>query len=392
MTHKLSTSILTLFLLTSLNASKLKLPKILDTHIQNHSVDKPISIFERKGPTIQVAILLDVSNSMDGLINQTKTQIWTIINEISKANKNNKNVYIQVSLFEYGKSTIPQEEGYIRMLAPLTSDLDIISEKLFSIRTNGGNEYAGKVINEAVNRLQWSSHTDDLKLIIIAGNESFQQGDVSYKYAINKAVNDNIIVNTIFCGNNYKGKNLKWENAANLGHGKYMNISQNDDVKVIKSPYDDEINALSIQLNNTYQGYGRSGSRAKKRQLKQDKMASFSNSIVDRNIVKASSSYDASSWDIVSKYNNNASETIKAVKSSGLSEYKGKSDSEIASIIQEKNDKRIILQKKISSLNKKRSKFIKIEKKKLGKTNDLGSVLIENINNILKDNNFTIEK
>ena len=30
---------------------------------------------------IQLAILLDTSNSMDGLINQAKSELWTIVNE-----------------------------------------------------------------------------------------------------------------------------------------------------------------------------------------------------------------------------------------------------------------------------------------------------------------------
>jgi predicted secreted protein len=33
---------------------------------------------------IQIAILLDASNSMDGLIEQAKTQLWKIVNELIK--------------------------------------------------------------------------------------------------------------------------------------------------------------------------------------------------------------------------------------------------------------------------------------------------------------------
>jgi hypothetical protein len=32
-------------------------------------------------PTVQIAILLDTSNSMDGLIGQAKTQLWNVVNE-----------------------------------------------------------------------------------------------------------------------------------------------------------------------------------------------------------------------------------------------------------------------------------------------------------------------
>ena len=34
-------------------------------------------------PVVQLAILLDTSNSMDGLIAQAKTQLWNIVNEFA---------------------------------------------------------------------------------------------------------------------------------------------------------------------------------------------------------------------------------------------------------------------------------------------------------------------
>ena len=194
---------------------------------------------------------------MDGLIEQTKTQIWKIINELSSANKNNKNVTIQVSLFEYGKSTISVNENYLRMLVPLTNDLDDLSEKLFNLKTNGRGEFAGAVILSSINRLNWSNHKDNLKLILISGNESFNQGNVDYKFAIKKATDNNIIVNTIFCGDFNTGVNFQWKTAADIGNGKYMNISQNDTVKIYNTKYDNKINILGNKLNDTYISYNK---------------------------------------------------------------------------------------------------------------------------------------
>ena len=54
-------------------------------------------------PTVQIAILLDTSNSMDGLIAQAKTQLWNVVNEFVRAKKDGRPPAIQVALFEYGK-------------------------------------------------------------------------------------------------------------------------------------------------------------------------------------------------------------------------------------------------------------------------------------------------
>ena len=153
-------------------SSQLQLPEILKNNSKEVTLNQETLEqikFKRTGPTIQIAILLDTSSSMDGLINQAKEQIWNLVNEVSKANKDNKEVSLQVSLYEYGKSTLSINDGYIKMLSPLTNDLDFLSEILFDLKTNGGEEYAGEVINKAVDNLYWSDHEDDLKIIIIAG-------------------------------------------------------------------------------------------------------------------------------------------------------------------------------------------------------------------------------
>src|SRR5882672_1910435 len=91
-----------------------------------------------EAPVVQIAILLDTSGSMEGLIEQAKGQLWKIVNEFINARQNGKAPEVQVALFEYGKSTLPASEGYIRLIQPLTNDLDRISEDLFALKTNGG--------------------------------------------------------------------------------------------------------------------------------------------------------------------------------------------------------------------------------------------------------------
>jgi len=92
-------------------------------------------------PVIQVAILLDTSGSMDGLIDQTRKQLWRVVNELAIAKKDGHSPNLQVALYEYGNDGLPAEKGYIRRVLPLTTDLDRVSEELFALRTNGGSEY-----------------------------------------------------------------------------------------------------------------------------------------------------------------------------------------------------------------------------------------------------------
>jgi hypothetical protein len=102
-----------------------------------------------KKPAIQMAILLDTSNSMDGLIDQARTQLWRIVNEFAAAKKGGVTPELDVALYEYGNNGLPAERGYIRQVLPFTTDLDRLSEELFALKTNGGEEYCGQVIAEA---------------------------------------------------------------------------------------------------------------------------------------------------------------------------------------------------------------------------------------------------
>ena len=379
-------------LLSNANAQKPVLPNILNPEIKENTNTLP-SVFKRTGPTVQIGILLDTSNSMDGLINQAKDQLWKIVNEVAKANKNSKDVTIQVGLFEYGKSSLPGFEGYLQMLVPLTDDLDKVSEELFALRTQGGEEYAGKVILDSVNRFVWSSHKDDLKLLIIAGNESFKQGDVPYEKAINKAIDNGIIVNTIFCGSSYNGKKFHWEDAAKIGEGKYFNINQDDKRIYQPTPYDDNIISLGKELNKTYLSYGTRSVRVSKMAniavQDSNSMASSKEAYIERNLVKSKKQYATTSSDLVSAYEKDEEVLSKIKKDKLPDELQEKSADEIKKLLENKKIQRTKLQKDIASLERKRSEYL--AKNSTKDTKDLGSAIITSIKKQAREKGYIFE-
>ena len=130
---------------------------------------------------MQLAILLDTSNSMDGLIAQAKTQLWNIVNEFATAKQDGKAPHVQVALYQYGNNGLSEKKGWVQQVVPLTDDLDKLSEQLFSLKTNGGEEYCGWVIRDAVKGTRSGIDSPKTyKAIFIAGNEPFTQGPVSY--------------------------------------------------------------------------------------------------------------------------------------------------------------------------------------------------------------------
>src|SRR5512136_316163 len=72
---------------------------------------------------VQIAILLDTSNSMDGLIDQAKTQLWKIVNEMALAQYDGETPLLEIALYEYGNDGLLASEGHIRMVSQFTTDL-----------------------------------------------------------------------------------------------------------------------------------------------------------------------------------------------------------------------------------------------------------------------------
>ena len=330
---------------------------------------------------IQIAILLDTSSSMDGLIEQAKSQLWKIVNELAAAERNGKTPELQVALFEYGKSSIPQGEGYMRMVTPFTGDLDKISAELFGLTTGGGDEYCGQVIDSASRNLQWDRGTGSLKLIFIAGNEPFNQGEISYIDAGRKASAKGIIVNTIFCGDRETGVSIYWKNGADITGGKYINIDQNRRVMNIAAPQDAEIARLNAELNSTYLAYGSRGKEKKMEQERQDANAkSLSEaSSIDRSISKASAHYRNSSWDIVDAVNDNEVDLDRMKEEDLPGEMKGMKAAERKEYVQNLAKKREEIREKINRLNLERRAYIeKAEKEEQG-DDTLDSAIIKTV-------------
>ena len=367
--------------------------KINDREIVEKNVLNQPKITVTKDNKIQVALLLDTSNSMDGLIDQAKSRLWNIVNTLTTLKYNGQAPQVEIALYEYGNDGL-KDENYIRQVTPLTQDLDLVSEKLFALRTNGGSEYCGAVIRDASTNLNWDANEKSMKLIYIAGNESFDQGKISYKEVIAKAKGKNIYTNTIFFGNRDEGIQTFWQNGATLGDGKFFNIDSDRKVIYIETPYDVKISQYNSKLNDTYITFGYRGAEYKSKQITQDsnaEMQSASNA-VERAVSKSKkNAYKNEHWDLVDKVEKDKA-FISTIKQEELpSELKGKNKEEISKIVAQKSADRDNIQKEIEILARQRQTYIDSEMKKRGNADvdDLGKAIERSIVELGKKNGYS---
>lgn len=331
-----------------------------------------------EGPMVQIAVLLDTSGSMQGLIEQAKTQLWKLVNEFITAKQDGKTPVVQVALYEYGKDALDAKDHWVRQIQPLTRDLDKISEDLFALTTNGGSEYCGAVIQRAMKDLAWDPNPKVYKAIFIAGNEPFTQGPIDSKTSCKEAIAKGIIVNTIHCGGEAEGMAQQWNQGALLADGKYLVIDQNQTVVHVEAPQDKEIVQLNEELNRTYISYGHEAPAAKMRQNTQDDNAAAkaeSGSQVQRVVSKASANYFNGSWDLVDASRQKGFD-ISSIKDAELpEELKKMTVEERKAHIAAKTAERAEIQKKVLALSKEREAYVASQRKASAQTDTLDTAM-----------------
>ena len=333
---------------------------------------------------VQIAILLDTSGSMSGLIEQTKTQLWRIVNTFIDAKQNGQVPFVEVALYEYGNDGLEKENHWIRQITPLTRDLDEVSKELFSLKTDGGSEYCGAVVQRATLDLKWDGSPDVYKAIFVAGNEEFTQGPMDPNKACKDAVAKGVIVNTIHCGDEQSGIGGGWKAGALLADGKFLFIDHNSAVVHIEAPQDAEIVKLNEQLNKTYIAFGARGADKFAEQQAQDANATAkkaSGAQLERVLSKASVNYHNSSWDLCDACNAKDFDWTK-LKDEDLPKEMRKMDLEgRKKYVAEHQARRDAITKQIQQLNVDRRKFVDAKLKEMGdeETNTLDKVMVTTV-------------
>jgi hypothetical protein len=324
-----------------------------------------------KGRTIDVAVLLDTSGSMDGLIESAKIKLWTIVNDLAKIQPTPN---LRVALYQYGNDGISRDVAWVKKEVDLTVDLDEVYKKLNVLRTNGGTELVARVTRDALRDLKWTDEKDALKMIFVCGNEPADQDkEVTLSSIADMAKKQGVFVNTIYCGPKNSHEVSLWKEFAQMCGGKYANIDQDraQSEVTIQSPFDKELLEFSSKLNTTYFCYGQEGKDKQANQKAQDANAAKTSPTanLERSSTKASGLYRNAAWDILDRMKEDPKFDIKKLKEEELDdELKKIKPEEREAFLKKKAAEREEIRKKIQDLSAKRAKYVAEEMKKQPKS------------------------
>ncbi len=326
------------------------------------AADKPAQ------PTVDVVICLDVSSSMNGLIDSVRVKLWDVVNDLGKAKPAPR---LRVGLYSYGHNSYDAGKGWVRKESDLTDDLDEVYKKLNALTIYGGTEYVARVCRDAISEQKWSEEKKALKMIFVCGNEPVDQDkEVHLKDVAQLALKKDIIINTIYCTRRgFAAEGKGWEQFAKMAEGSYAAIDQDKGIVAVATPHDKKLGELSTQLNSTYVAYGRKETREAKvqNQTAQDSNAGklAPAAAATRAISKGGAHYRNSDWDLVDRLKDDPKLDITKIPEAELcDELKKMTPEERVAFVKKKQSERETIQKEIVELSKKRDTYVREKMKK----------------------------
>ncbi len=339
---------------------------------------------------VDLVIALDVSSSMDGLIESAKQRLWDITNELAQARPIPA---LRVAILSYGRPSYGQQSGYVRVDLPFTADLDAVNATLFAFQTDGGDEYVARAIQTSLDKLQWSQHPDALQVVFVAGNESAEQDpQLTLDGATRAAARRGIVVNAIFCGSDNDADARGWQRVAASTNGLYASIDQSAAaVANVATPFDARLAALNDELNSTYIAFGNAGESGRANQVAQDSNAAAMSpaAAASRTVAKAGALY-RSEWDLVDAVQ--SGKALADIPAAELpAEMQAMEPEKREAYVLETTERRETMQRQISELAAERSRYI-AEQKSDGTADGLDAAILEGIREVAAAKGFSFAK
>ena len=317
-------------------------------------------------PQVEVVFVLDSTGSMGGLIEGAKQKIWAIANEIILQKPEPD---VKIGLLTYRDLG----DEYVTKMMDLTTDVDAIYGFLMPIQANGGGdgpESVNQALDEAVNLMSWTPKEKAVyRVIFLVGDyppHMDYPNDVKYPETCKKALENNIIINTIQCGNESTCTPI-WQEIAQLSEGNYSQIGQTGNVVVLESPFDAEISRLTVELGETVVAYGSEETRDDVRMKLEVSKKAPASAKADRaafNLYRGGTAVTGTG-DLVADMEKNA-ELLDEVSETSLPEpMREMAPEERQRFVVAQQAKRQEINVKIGELNEKRKEWLATDGKKL---------------------------
>ncbi len=204
----------------------------------------------RAGQPIEVAFVIDMSGSSNGLLNDVRNSFYTVINEISSLQPAPQ---LKIALVLYGRPSFGRDFNYVKVVSDFTTDYDQIMFELVKLKpfVEKGDQFVGSAINAANRNLNWSSNAEVPKLMFLIGNGMVNTSMYDFKKATEESFEKGIQVMPVYAF--VYSKVLReipgWQVIANVAGTTYNEIQINKPLRWVTICQD---NDALIQFNKKH--------------------------------------------------------------------------------------------------------------------------------------------
>jgi hypothetical protein len=314
-------------------------------------------------PKVEVVFCLDTTGSMSGLLDGAKQKIWAISNQIAGGRPTPD---LKVGLVAYRD----RGDAYVTKVIDLTDDLDAIHAELRKFQASGGGdgpESVNQALDDAVHKVKWSGDKKTLKIIFLVGDappHMDYKDDVKFPDTCKKAVENNIIINTIQCGGDAECAKV-WKEIALKAEGTFAAIPQSGGVIAVKTPFDARLAKINAELADTTLAYGEAKARRRTVMAAESAKALPAAAAADRAGFGGKVGKGAAAGDLLDDIKEKKAE-LEKLKDEELPEAlrKLKTPKEREEYLKKVEARRGELRKEAAELDKKRAEHIAAELKK----------------------------
>jgi hypothetical protein len=211
-------------------------------------------------PVADIALVIDLSGSTNGLLDDVRDNLWVFSNSFRRAYPEHE---LRLGVVGYSRGSFGMENAYVKVLSDLTTHFDLVSYRLFDLVANveKGDQYVGAAIKTAVSGLSWTDGPSK-KAMLLFGNSSPALGAFDYNKAVEWAAEKNIVIHSIYCsrGNDNPNYLAQWNGiAGRTGGNMYKMAVTRRSPNTLRSQPTEDLLALNNKLNETYIPYTREG-------------------------------------------------------------------------------------------------------------------------------------
>lgn len=252
---------------------------------QQHQLNRPLDL----------VFCLDLSGSTNGLINDVRDNIWSIINQ---TNSMSPKPDLRIAVVGFSRPSFGKNNGYVKVLCDLTHDFDHLAAELYRLKPciEKGDQFVDHALASCISDLTWTKNTAALKIVFVVGNGTVTSNGYDYVQTCEVAKSKGIVVNTLYVmkSPNFFKELPAYRRIANITGGMESEIIVNkpDDVPLLDGNYDEVVKQNKI-LNNSYHWIGADSMYCRKEQFTSDSGAFYAskNTYFNRIYYKLSDEY-----------------------------------------------------------------------------------------------------